>query len=785
MPLLLFRLYNSMHNGGKIGLMLILPFMSLWYATYTYAQCALTLFPTYECIGVNVALIPADPEKDAWATLQYRPVGSANWQTGFPLSRVDNDFNRLSGSIFWRQPGMLYQVQVILQDTTTAGLHNLLLEDTIRTLAEIAQPVSLQTLYVSPTGSGNLFTATQPGALPNALLVVQPGGKISLLPGNYYLGNLNLATSGTQQAPIVIEGPNDHSAILNGKDTTQFVWTPSPGNPNVYYTYTQANNPNLVLANGQRLYPHRTFEDLAQHLIGTGVSLSGEIREPTELDGFYRNPLPYPCGYGNTLWVKFHDNANPNTKNMVITRHAKAITIDNKSYIQFRNLTFTNYGITPASHALYLHYSNQIVVENCNFVNNDNDLLLEGTSSRITIQNCTFSNAMNGFQAWEVKASYLTANSSYCNPFTCGCYPEIFPNLGRLLERGAILYQFGFSGRGIVIRNCIFHDYGQAGHIAPPGFNTDFTDSYEIDFYNNLLYNSTEDGMEIDGDSRNTRIWNNVFHHTNAPLSLAVAQSGPTYILRNVFYQLAADTFIYNPVNGKLIQDGHPLKFQSGYTQRTGEVFFFHNTVAGHFANIALDLSSTSGWTKFSAQNNILATDSNFALLLDTNTPYPTYLDYNSYHCNMADFARIKTDAAQPPQFFTNPTTLFTNFGFEQHGNRHNPMFANANLQNYHLLPESPCIDAAQLIYGINDHAFCGTAPDRGAFEYSPEVALTGSSVVCSNQIYTYTTPLVANATYLWVITGGVIVSGQGTATVEVIWNGTTAGTITVQQTTE
>ncbi|OWY23933.1 hypothetical protein C7N43_04675 [Sphingobacteriales bacterium UPWRP_1] len=751
----------------------------------TKAQSTLELFANYHSIGVNVALTPADPEKDAWATLQYRTAGAATWETGFPLSRVDNDFNRLSGSIFWRQPNTLHEIRVILQDASTGALHNVTLTDTIRTLAEIEYPAGVTTYYVSPNGSGNLFTLAQPGLLPAALAAVQAGGKIVLLPGNYYTGNLTLANNGTQTAPIIIEGPEDQSAILNGKDTTQFVWTPTAGNPNIYYTYTLANNPNLVIANGKRLYPHRTFEDLAQHLIGTGVGLFGEIREPTELDGFYRNPLPYPCGYDNTIWVKFHDNANPNTKDMVITRFAKALTIQNSNHVYIKNLSVTNYGVTPGSNALHILNSSNILIDNCRFINNDNDLLLEGNSNRITIQNCRFSNSMNGFQSWEVKATYLSANSSYCNPFTCGCYPEVFPYYGRLLERGAINYQHGFGGRGIVIRNCEFYDYGQAGQLAPPSFNANFTQSYEIDFYNNLLYNCTEDGMEIDGDSRNTRVWNNVFHHVNAPLSLAVAQCGPTYIIRNLFYNMVADTFIYNPVNGKLIQDGHPLKFQSGYTQQTGDVFFFHNTVAAQHANVALDIGSTSGWTRFSAINNILVADTNFALLINTAELYPSVLDYNSYYSNLPDFASVKTQTSNAVQTFTHPAGLFTAFGYEQHGSRENPLFINAALNNYHLQPDSPCIDAAQLIYGINDQAYCGTAPDRGAFEYMPSIAVTGEPVVCQSQLYTYSANYVAGASYLWSVTGGVIVSGQGTNTITVLWSTSSTGLVNVMLTPE
>ncbi|PSJ74816.1 hypothetical protein C7N43_22070 [Sphingobacteriales bacterium UPWRP_1] len=69
----------------------------------------------------------------------------------------------------------------------------------------------------------------------------------------------------------------------------------------------------------------------------------------------------------------------------------------------------------------------------------------------------------------------------------------------------------------------------------------------------------------------------------------------------------------------------------------------------------------------------------------------------------------------------------------------------------------------------------------------SPVIAQNGtvasSANVCANETYTYTTPAIAGSTYVWTVTGGTILSGQGTSQISVQWNSGTAGNISVVQT--
>jgi hypothetical protein len=61
--------------------------------------------------------------------------------------------------------------------------------------------------------------------------------------------------------------------------------------------------------------------------------------------------------------------------------------------------------------------------------------------------------------------------------------------------------------------------------------------------------------------------------------------------------------------------------------------------------------------------------------------------------------------------------------------------------------------------------------------------AVGSSANVCANQTYTYNIPAIAGSTYVWTVTGGTIISGQGTNQITVQWDSGTEGAVYVVQT--
>lgn len=62
-------------------------------------------------------------------------------------------------------------------------------------------------------------------------------------------------------------------------------------------------------------------------------------------------------------------------------------------------------------------------------------------------------------------------------------------------------------------------------------------------------------------------------------------------------------------------------------------------------------------------------------------------------------------------------------------------------------------------------------------------VSINGNSQVCSGNTAVYSVAEVEGATYFWIVSGGIIVSGQGTNNVTVLWSSDDTGTISVTQT--
>ncbi|OWY21978.1 hypothetical protein C7N43_06050 [Sphingobacteriales bacterium UPWRP_1] len=92
------------------------------------------------------------------------------------------------------------------------------------------------------------------------------------------------------------------------------------------------------------------------------------------------------------------------------------------------------------------------------------------------------------------------------------------------------------------------------------------------------------------------------------------------------------------------------------------------------------------------------------------------------------------------------------------------------------------------VVRGVNTYGPGGYAQLYVTVNPTPAPAIAQNGVtgsfanVCANQTYTYSTPAITGSTYNWTVTGGTIISGQGTNTITVQWNNDTAGTVQVQQ---
>lgn len=78
----------------------------------------------------------------------------------------------------------------------------------------------------------------------------------------------------------------------------------------------------------------------------------------------------------------------------------------------------------------------------------------------------------------------------------------------------------------------------------------------------------------------------------------------------------------------------------------------------------------------------------------------------------------------------------------------------------------------------------CNTSASKTVTVIPPiQPLVTGGTDVCQNGNYTYSVAPIAGTTYLWTVTGGTIVSGQGTPTITVHWTGSGGQSVTCVQT--
>lgn len=97
------------------------------------------------------------------------------------------------------------------------------------------------------------------------------------------------------------------------------------------------------------------------------------------------------------------------------------------------------------------------------------------------------------------------------------------------------------------------------------------------------------------------------------------------------------------------------------------------------------------------------------------------------------------------------------------------------------LLKDWFCADASTVDTALAD-TFLPTPVVESACCVPPTPIISGAAASCLNNVATYSVPAVAGDTYLWTVTGGTIVSGQGTSSIQVQWNNGTQGNVQVQQ---
>jgi hypothetical protein len=215
----------------------------------------------------------------------------------------------------------------------------------------------------------------------------------------------------------------------------------------------------------------------------------------------------------------------------------------------------------------------------------------------------------------------------------------------------------------------------------------------------------------------NNRLYNNRIFDFNSGISVAPASVGPTYIFRNVFGPAPS----IGP-EGRL-----PIKLNVNHPLSTDWVYIYHNTSwTDSLEHDGFTFWQYSKWTNVIMRNNIFI-GTEFALRNNAD-PNPVDMNYDNIYTTKESrgFRWLNVD-------YFSVTNFTTATGLEPNGLSTNAAFIDSASADFYLATNSPMIDRALPIPGIND-GFIGEAPDIGAFEHGA-VAFSVSNMndnICS-----------------------------------------------------
>jgi hypothetical protein len=337
--------------------------------------------------------------------------------------------------------------------------------------------------------------------------------------------------------------------------------------------------------------------------------------------------------------------------------------------------------------------------------------LFLSNSTGLTARNLVIA-AHNGIDAsWGVNRDFYICDNELRGP-------NPWPNLavgGNSSIKGFV--GISVSGKGHTVCHNTASEFGSTLFVR---MNGAVTDNIAIDFHNNEIISSADDGIELDGSMRNVRAWENRITNALMGISFQPVWGGPVYAFRNVIFNTAKAPF-------KLNND------PSG-------VVLYHNTV---FRYRETDLSGPydgNAWPQLGARsyaantwvmNNIMV-GSDDALFLRQEMPLLN-MDHNGYWPDGSFGLQINgtTRSYSDLASFRKGTGLETNgVALTEPIFLHAPPDSSdyklvAPVLDFVLHDRSNALDRATRLPNIND-GYTGNAPDLGAMEFGARVPLYG-----------------------------------------------------------
>jgi len=268
------------------------------------------------------------------------------------------------------------------------------------------------------------------------------------------------------------------------------------------------------------------------------------------------------------------------------------------------------------------------------------------------------------------------------------------------------------EGNGHVIAHNEISGFGDAMKVEEDGARS-------VDFYGNDVLWTYDNGVELDGSSRNTRALRNRFTNTFATLSFQPIFGGPAYAIRNVLVNVADEQF----------------KLHANGTTPTVGAVIYHNTIVR--GTRALQCSTAEAPLDFVVANNLFLGPTTLdpdghAVRWDVPDVSTAAIDYNGYYPD-GQYEFGYGSGITYPTF----AAMVAGGKYEAHGVLGDAATLTGNLVGtpdwtQKLAPITPtlglgsvAIDHGVMLANIDDGSL-GAAPDLGALEASCDPPIYG-----------------------------------------------------------
>lgn len=631
-------------------------------------SASVELYPTYAAVGIEIS---HKGDSSTGVSFVWRRTGESNWRNGVDMTN-DPKRKRTWASIWPLDQGKSIEVKITFdrvdgKPTTWEGK---------ATTRQFNLTPTGRTFFVSPMGDdANPGTREKPfKTLSHGSRQLKSGDMLLALTGIYREGDLFAGMKGTAAEPIVIGAAPGETPVLDSSLVLERGSTWKDQGDGVHAISLPTMAP-YVAQDGQRMFPYPTLADL-------------------KADKQKARRAWYWDGKAKLLYVRTGTGTNPGVHRYNVAQHLYGAHLTRTEHVVLKGLTFRYYG--QAAVRLSEGATGCVLLENT-LHNCQGGIFMKSETTR--------DNAIWRNEIYEVGAADFSWNAHYA------------------IAYGNQAIYCDKAGRG----NSFCHNriHGYFDLIAVESWKNPEKLQYnrDCDIFFNILYNASDDAIEVDGGGVNLRIHGNHIRNCLTAISLAPVERGPVYVTRN------HATFL-----------GLFIKFNVGGAPSHGWTYIYHNSayclLHGADGGTGISFSPTLPCTNKVLKNNIvLVNEWCVRAWRKDNT-----LDFNCYYHvpdraprrfqaekktfnTIADFARAvgqETHGLYADPQFTSPD------GIGKHASR--PL--SAALADYAVLrdeksgdlrprPTSPCIDRGVPLRGINDE-FRGKAPDIGAFERDP-----------------------------------------------------------------